>query len=155
MNTIERALPGFTKAYTDWLYTAVARRLTGRPCKVEFVQPYIKKTRGLAARKGDTGIIQIRPGLGEDQTLETYLHEVAHVRLHFKGLMGLPKQARPESYRLTVPEGEMEAHEQREDEARTLAAHWEEYADENATGPELRHRLAALLDWREEIKWLV
>ena len=150
MSDIWGAAVKLAKTYELFLYDRVAKRLTGRTCEVEFRQPYLSGTRGIAAREGDTGIIHIKPDLDPEQKLKTFLHECAHIRLDWNMLPtnGDHKQEADTVDRLELPEGKLIPQE-RQKNADSWAAYWLDFANQATQSKTTISKLTALLNWRE------
>ncbi len=86
MNELQAAVKAVEIAWVDLLYSRVAPHLAGREVILEWCPPILPGARGLTLRGGDKALIQIDPDIDREQRLETFLHECAHVRLHFDGL---------------------------------------------------------------------
>jgi hypothetical protein len=143
----------FAKALKDYelaLYPLVAQVLTGRKCKVEFRRPYVTGVRGIAAREGDTGVIHIKPGMEPEQTLKTFLHEVAHIRLDWHKLLNNEEHLQEADTvdRADIPASKM-IPQVRQMKADSMAAYWLHYAEMNTRHDLPVAKLTALLNWRE------
>lgn len=117
-----------------------ATALSGHPVEVQYRQPYVKEYTGLATRNGDTGIIQLRPGMSAEKTLWVLLHEIAHQKLHWRTL---PRRSKVHtlaqgSYRITdhAKFDARYAADRREAEAEGQARRWlnqaQKYHGDNA-----------------------
>lgn len=108
------------------LFERVASRLTGRPVEVRFQEPPIVGCRGLADRDKDgNATITIEPGMDQDNELFVFLHEVAHIKLHYNHMepsdfSSLPQRSVPQPKDGEPPPGRA----YQENQANVLANVW-------------------------------
>ena len=80
-NKIEKLLEGARTEYD--VMVRLAPRLAGRPCVIKIKEPATKGSWAETTLRDD-GVFEVRiaPWIDEDQTMRSYLHELAHIRLH-------------------------------------------------------------------------
>jgi len=110
------------------LMNACAEKLANKPVLIRLKKPATKGNTGECHRSpGGMIIIDIRPGLSNNDLLFVYCHEVAHAKLHnFARSKTYEKQ--PESLQ---PDIRTKVYNIHEDQAETQAAEWLRYAKEN------------------------
>ena len=74
------------------LYEEVALHLTGEKVAVRFRQPATKPAGGEVSKMGSIYFVDVSPNPSEAESFKTFLHEVAHIRLHGEDLVssGVP-----------------------------------------------------------------
>jgi len=121
-------MEGLTRFYRRALLRAAATRLAGRPVDIEWRPPDAPYQKGAARRAGNTGIVVIDPDLEGQDLFDVYLHELAHVRLHFETIPD--DLARPLVAAKADPRGSTAwsraAYARREQDAAELACQWAE-----------------------------
>jgi len=142
-----KALNGLQAAFDDYLYSQAAPRLAKHPVELRWEKPFMANCRGLALRTGKSGLIYISPELDPEQRLKTFLHECAHVRLHYRFLADLAQftpqpGAQPTPHRLTERALTDDVFARREQEAQELAGKWLDQVDGLET---VREKLTALI----------
>ena len=133
----------------ELLFNMVARRLSGRRVQVEFRKPALQGTRGFAFRDEHQAIIHVSLDLEPAERLKVFLHEVAHVKLHYDILSSNSMFAgEPGSVRWKAkPE-----HDERwnakakETDVERLAGEWLDYVEEHAAGEGMKFKLKTLLE---------
>ena len=114
------------------LYKVVGAKLSGRKIILRFVQPSRSDADGQVTRL-TTGqaLVEINPNVEADKEFFNFLHEIAHLKLHWdtlvvseprKAMSLLPKSvSRPKNY----------VEDNREGEANIQASLWNRYAELN------------------------
>lgn len=116
---------------TLWdLVQQAARSLTGGPVIVRNRQPIYQGYLGMAQKRGDgTPIVDISPGVSDDEFITIFCHEMAHVKLHVSKFAPSNVQLEPQSVKDDRrPVIAQAAYNIRETEADKLAAEWVKYA---------------------------
>jgi hypothetical protein len=134
------------------LYKRTGEHLAGRRLILRFQPPNIKAEPGrrilgsMSPLSDGRALIDILPGLGAESELETFLHELAHIPLHFGELAARPPAQAMAIYAEPVTTACPPATKtKQESEADTLAAQWLDYAKSHAERSDLESRLWALL----------
>ena len=134
------------------LYKAVGEHLAGTRIILKFQQPGRPDADGQLTRLLDNrALIEVIPYRGEDRTLKIFLHELAHIRLHWKDLQAIePSKALAAAPGTLTPGGDLAKYPTQENQADALADKWLQYANEhrnrnNDAGP-LENKLLALLE---------
>lgn len=127
----------------------VAKYLCGQPVTVRSRQPHIAQASGFTYRHPEAGaIIDVRPGMTAADELETFLHECAHVKMHYENLLVTRHSELPSaSYRYSdhIMNVRAASPHKQETEADALTVEWMRYA--MAAGPDPTARLQRMLGW--------
>ena len=131
------------------LMRVLGNRLAGRSCVIRMQEPATTNSYGtMQVRPDGVPEIHISPGLGP-QTIKTFLHELAHVRLHYK-------QIKPSHIHTAAPRTVTVRKEAKrpiwESQADALRDEWLAYGKRHAdpTLPDEEGILWALLDYYKE-----
>jgi len=115
------------------LFERAARCLVGRPVRVRLQPPIIKSFDGQAYDYKGVATVDIKPGFDDKTTLYIFCHECAHIKAGHGAVMD-PDQA-PGSLDLTVLGAQLrKVHpltRGQEDGADSMAATWQEYANQH------------------------
>lgn len=130
----------------------LAQRLAGRPVEIRWQHPPYAEALGCAIKTRDgEAVAYITPTWDEpNKVYRTYLHEMAHLRLHWDVM--------PKTNHADQPSGSMAGggstqlgniiHRPIEDEADALKADWMAHAENNTWRPsDPNECLKALMDW--------
>ena len=114
------------------LYKAVSEKLSGRKIILRFVQPSRSDADGQVTRLANgQALVEINPNVEADKEFFNFLHELAHLKLHWDTLVvSEPRKAmslRPRS--VSKPKNYVE--DNREGEANIQASLWKRYAELN------------------------
>lgn len=136
------------------LLQKVAEHLSGKRVAVVLRGGLVPQgVNGLCSRKGKVAVIELQADATDDQFLQTFLHEVAHARLHADDLPERKSDLAAHRRRLADlrkaygDEVVNSIIREREDQANDLAAHWLQMAEKYQTtgGSWLESRLTGLL----------
>lgn len=135
----------------DDLVTRVAAHLAGRPVEVRHLRPPFEGALGCAIKSAGAAVLYVTPNLEAWARFSVFLHEAAHLRLHWNSIPDTDHASRPAgSIRGATPLGVVTG-QPVEDEADALAGYWAKWAARNADPYEpdaIRARLKGLLNWR-------
>lgn len=123
----------------EWLYNRVAAKLARRPVTVLWAP--IPDARGQVWKDQGKYYLQIDPSLDHDQRLKTFLHEVAHLRLHHAKITDTSDTKAAAAMQDPSPalkEIRAGIESQREAEAWELAEAWQAAAGEGTITQRLR-----------------
>lgn len=125
------------------LFSRVAEKLAGKSVTVKFQNDLDDSINGYTVKENGQLVIYVDPDLDEDQTFTTFLHEVAHARLHAGYITD--NQAAPakagRQVSSVIQALRVETGKRREVEAISLSNYWRLLA---GSGP-IRERLIKLL----------
>lgn len=143
MQTLNRAIKEINQDFDQLLFTRVAVKLAGKPVIVRFENELDDEIYGYTIKEAGNLVVNIDPDLDPEQQWKTYLHEVAHCKLHADSIadnQAPPVKVNPAA--VPIVRGlRFAASKRREYEAINLSTYWRVKAGSGT----IRERLMNLL----------
>lgn len=142
-STIMTAIKAINNDYDQLLFTRVAAKLAGKSVTVKFQNDLDDSINGYTVKENGKLVIYVDPDLDQEQMFATFLHEVAHCKLHADSITDNQEAVPAKALQAgaVIRALRVAASKRREYEAINLSTYWRVLA---GNGP-VRERLIKLL----------